>query len=389
MNTIWIMALEPIETRYTCQWFNGLPKLLEKEAKKRNIDVNIINLYGTRVSKETSAGAFLNFSETNVWKNDQLNWLANEFNDGAVEPGDKILFTDAWHTGVIQTKYMSELLDIPVEIHAMWHAGSYDPQDFLGRKIKDKRWSRSFEISLLNACDYNYFATNFHINLIKTNLIIFDKYDNSGLAVNKLPHYYNGNQDIAAVNNYIEIEKFVRSGQPHNELIKELEKYKDMDKRRNLILFPHRLAPEKQPEIFRDLAKSMPEYEWVVCQDTPLTKHEYHTLLGESKLVFSANLQETLGIGAMEAILVNSIPMVPDRLSYSEMYEEQFKYPSEYTYNWDCYLKHKDSIMKYIKNYIDHYDNYEVYLNKQRERLIKNYLYPGKMLDKLLGEMNG
>ena len=40
--------------------------------------------------------------------------------------------------------------------------------------------------------------------------------------------------------------------------------YKGMDKR-NLIVFPHRIAPEKQVDIFRDLAESMPEYEWVVC----------------------------------------------------------------------------------------------------------------------------
>jgi len=31
----------------------------------------------------------------------------------------------------------------------------------------------------------------------------------------------------------------------------------------NLILFPHRLAPEKQVDIFKDLAKEMPEYNWI------------------------------------------------------------------------------------------------------------------------------
>ena len=42
-------------------------------------------------------------------------------------------------------------------------------------------------------------------------------------------------------------------------------------------------------------------------------------MLGEAKLVFSANLQETLGISWYEGALVDAIPMVPDRLSYKEM----------------------------------------------------------------------
>jgi hypothetical protein len=52
-----------------------------------------------------------------------------------------------------------------------------------------------------------------------------------------------------------------------------------------------------------------------------LTKEEYHTLLGESKMVFSANLQETLGISCYEGAVVGAIPLVPDRLSYTEMYD--------------------------------------------------------------------
>ena len=129
-----------------------------------------------------------------------------------------------------------------------------------------------------------------------------------------------------------------------------------MDKR-DLIVFPHRLAPEKQPEIFRDLAESMPEFEWVLCQEQELTKNEYHNLLGEAKLVFSANLQETLGISWYEGALVEAIPMVPDRLSYSEM-TDCFLYPSEWTENYDKYLKHKGQIKSQIRDFMSNYKGY-------------------------------
>ena len=71
---------------------------------------------------------------------------------------------------------------------------------------------------------------------------------------------------------------------------------------------PHRIAPEKQVDIFKDLAESMSEYDWVVCLEQTLTKDEYHELLGRAKIVLSANTQETLGISCYEGALVGANP---------------------------------------------------------------------------------
>ena len=94
----------------------------------------------------------------------------------------------------------------------------------------------------------------------------------------------------------------------------------------------------------------MPQYEFVIAQERNLTKHEYHTLLGKSKMMFSANLQETLGISWYEAALVNTTPIVPDRLSYSEMAKAtpDVLYPSEWTQDWKSYQTHKQSLIKFI-----------------------------------------
>ena len=179
---------------------------------------------------------------------------------------------------------MSELLQVPVTIHALWHAGSYDPQDFLGRLIGDAPWVRHAEKSFFQAIDHNYFATDFHIKLFEKNL--FD--------ANLSTSYANKTS-----------KKVVRTGWPMEYMVDTLSMYKDMPKR-DLILFPHRIAPEKQLDIFRDLAQALPEYKFVIAQDQQLSKHEYHTLLGKSKIVFSANLQETLGISCFEALCVNA-----------------------------------------------------------------------------------
>jgi hypothetical protein len=326
-----------------------------------DIDVIIFPVEGEQITAETTEGAFLNFSATNVYKSSQIIKMAKMINRGMVHNGDKILVTDAWNPGVIQLRYMLELLGVDAEIHAIWHAGSYDPWDFLGRLIKDKRWSYNFEESLVHACHKNYFATDFHIDLLMSTLA-------PDISDEEL-----GN-------------KIIRSGQPHNELIQTLEPYATMEKE-DLILFPHRIAPEKQPEIFRDLAQAMPEYKWVVCQEEGLTKDEYHDLLSRAKIVFSANLQETLGISAMEAVLVNTCPLVPARLSYKEMYDPNFLYPSDWTADWERYQKLKPNLVNRIKKIMDEYDRspeqMQAKLLVQRQKLVDDYLRPNAMFEEL------
>jgi len=345
--TVFLVDLEAVETRYTGQWKTHIPTLL----KKAGHDVQIIS-GPTDIPSATTPGAFLNFGGTNIYKSAQVEQMGRLFCSGAVKPGDHFLFTDAWHPGIINLKYMSELLQIPVTIHALWHAGSYDPQDFLGRLIGNAPWVRNAERSFFHAVDHNYFATNFHIRLFA------DTFKEGTWS--------------DWIDNNIESGKIVRTGWPMEYMDSTLTPYKNMPKR-DVIVFPHRIAPEKQVEIFRDLKEHLPQYEFIVCQDQQLTKNEYHNLLGESKLVFSANLQETLGISWYEGALVDAIPMMPDRLSYSEMAYDTFKYPSEWTESWDQYLIHRQEICHKIIQYMDNYKKFLPQLKKQTRDLHEQF----------------
>jgi hypothetical protein len=357
MSRIFLVDLESVETRYTGQWKTHVPDLL----KKRGHNVQIIS-GPTDIPSATTPGAFLNFGGTNIYKSSQVEQMGRLFCNGAVHPGDHFIFTDAWHPGIINLKYMSELLQIPVKIHALWHAGSYDPQDFLGRLIGDAPWVRHAEKSFFAAIDHNYFATDFHINMFCKNLLDETLED--------------------TVQEFINEGKIVRSGWPMEYMSDTLLMYKNMPKR-DLILFPHRIAPEKQVEIFRDLKHHLPQYEFVVCQDQYLTKNEYHNLLGEAKLVFSANLQETLGISWYEGAIVDAIPMVPDRLSYSEMAFDTFKYPSEWTENYAAYEAHRPELCHRIIENMEFYRTRLPSLNKQVESLKEHFFSCNKLLEML------
>jgi hypothetical protein len=352
--TVFLVDLEAVDTRYTGQWKTSVPELLRKAGH------NVQILSGPEdIPTATTPGAFLNFGGTNIYKSAQVEQMGRLFCNGAVRPGDHFLFTDAWHPGIINLKYMSELLGIPVVTHGLWHAGSYDPQDFLGRLVGDKPWVRHAEKSFFHAFDHNYFATDFHIKMFGKNL----------LDVN-----------LGTMYEYSTSNKIVRTGWPMEYMEDTLTMYKNMTKR-DLILFPHRIAPEKQVKIFRDLKEHLPQYEFVVCQDQQLTKNEYHNLLGEAKIVFSANLQETLGISCYEGAVVDAIPMVPDRLSYTEMYLDTFKYPSKWTESWDAYNVYRPDLCKEIIQHMDNYRTRIPQIKKQKDILNEQFFSARDLLN--------
>jgi len=342
--TIFIVDIEAVDTRYTKQWKEYLPAQLQRAT---NENVKVIS--GGETPQATTPGAFLNFGGTNVYKSKQLEQIGEMFCKGEVNDGDYFLYTDAWNPTVIQLRYMAELLGVDIRVGGLWHAGSYDPHDFLGRLIGDKPWVRHAEQSMYECYDDNFFASDFHIDLFAESLDIDD-------------------------------DKTHRVGWPMEYLKGLRDLYGNMEKR-DLILFPHRVAPEKQVDIFRDLAEQLPEYEFVVCQERELTKNEYHNLLGEAKMVFSANLQETLGISWYEGALVDAIPMVPDRLSYSEMAVPEFTYPSAWTEDYASYRKHRGEIVAKIRDYMENYNDYLVSLEKQRTKLNKEFFSGAALYD--------
>jgi hypothetical protein len=319
MSRVYIVDIEAVDTRYTKQWKEHLPLQI------RNAGLEVIKVSGGDVPMATTPGAFLNFAGTNNYKAQQMIEISREFAFGNIKDGDYFLYTDAWNPTVIQLKYMADLLGVKIRIGGLWHAGSYDPEDFLGRLIGDKPWVRNAEKSMFACYDDNFFATQFHVDMFSR---------------------------THGLNNSVKIV-----GWPMEYLSATMKPYENIPKK-NKIIFPHRLAPEKQVEIFKDLAESMPEYEWFIAQEHELTKDEYHKHMAESKVMFSANLQETLGISAYEAALVGTYPMVPKRLSYTEMWEET--YPNRWVESFKTYQDNKGYLMQFIRNTMERNDLYEV-----------------------------
>ena len=143
-----------------------------------------------------------------------------------------------------------------------------------------------------------------------------------------------------------------------------------------MVLSTHRLAPEKQARDFQRSAKSAEDVEFVIAQEHNFTKDEYRIILSRCKIVFSANLQETLGISCYEGTLVGAAPIVPNRLSYTEMYKDEFKYRNEWTSDWDSYLANKDKLIAFIRNVLDSYEELTCVTEEQKESLKADFSIP-------------
>ena len=345
---IWIFALEPLDGRYTKQWHENLPTILQEAAGD---NYNVRQIDGIQRNAKLTPGAFLNFTDTNYWKSSQLCNFIELYDAGETTINDKFLFTDFWNPVITQVKYMNDLMDQDWELHSIVHAGAYDPSDILGYKMQ-KPWPWDAERSWFHSSDYNYYATNSHRDMFLKNLNIPVKY-----------HH-----------------KAIRSGQPHELIVKDLVAYQDTPKQ-DTVMWPHRYNADKQPLIAEDLSDN---FDMVITQKMNLDKADYYAKMGTSKAIFSCALHENLGISVMEAVLTGAIPIVPDRCSYTEMYHDEFKYPSKWTQDMPSYIKHKDKLIRFIDDRLTRYSAYKDLLTAQQERLKREYLTSNIMMENIL-----
>jgi len=348
-DDIWVFPLEPLDNRYTKQWYTEIPRILENKLQGTNRYVYSID--GDQQSENTTKGAFLDFSDTNLWKSTQLATFIRNLQTGYVDDSSCILFTDFWNPCITQIAYMRDLLDKHWKIHAIAHAGAYDPTDILGLKMQ-KPWPWDLERSMFHACDVVYFATEFHRSMFLKNLEIPEEY-----------HH-----------------KAVLSGQPHNEIVRSMDAIERPAFKSPSIIWPHRYNQDKQPEIAEDLAR---DFDVTITQKLDLNKKNFYKTLADSQVLFSCALHENLGISVMEGVLLDVIPLLPDRCSYAEMYHDEFKYPSEWTENWEKYTFYRPKLVERLNRILDNPNAYADVMQSQREILVNNYLSADVMVQRL------
>lgn len=281
------IPIENLEERYSTQWNTWFPH----EFKRQKIEYVTIN--GITLTNKIERGSFLDVCGTNYFKATQLMEISQMIHEGKVKDGDVFFFHDMWFPGLEALAYMRDGLGIDFKIFGILHAGTYDQYDFLAKQGMHY-WGRQLEMSWLKIVDGVFVATHFHRNLIKS--------------------HRNTQKPIFVTGFPIYPKEFVDP----------------KSKRLDIVVFPHRLDSEKNPgrfDVMKDaLEPFVKNWVFIKTKDVCKTKKDYYTLLNRAKIAVSFADQETWGIAQQEALFCGCLPVVPNKLSYPELYQECFRY---------------------------------------------------------------
>ena len=301
MAKLFFVPIEPFEERYSTQWLTWFKTVLGKT----ECFEDVVYIEPEPLTKDLSSGEFLDVVGTNHYKASQLRTLLAYIHANELCDGDIIFLMDAWFPGMEMLAYARDGLQLNFKIAGCLHAGTWDKHDFLSQQGMGS-WAEDLENSWFKILDLIFVATEFHKSLIRMNRIVQDP---DKIKVTGFPIY---EKDVTSL-----------SLQP-NDVDKKLQ-----------VVFPHRLAPEKCPECFDNLRELDAEkrgvaagLEFLRTKDhyKATGKKGYYSALDSSLVAVSFAQQETWGIAMQEAVICGCLPLVPDRLSYSEMFLDEFKY---------------------------------------------------------------
>lgn len=285
---IYSIPIEPYENRYSSLWNRWFPAYFEQHS------IPYYTIQPKRPSKQLDSKEVLSTFDTQLNKISQLQKIIRLIRDGRISYNDVLLFHTIWFEGIEALQYIRDSTGIAFRIVGVLHAGTYDPNDFRVRKHM-VRWARGIEQGWLELVDLIFVGSHYHKALITSSFAI----DPVKVIVTRLP-------------------------------IDERELTQDCClSKENIVLFPHRDVPEKNPGLVDRLRMWMPEFQIIRTRDVCRTRSEYINLLKRSKVAISGSYQETFGYSMLEAALCGCVPIVPNRLCYVEMYPGEYRYDDE------------------------------------------------------------
>lgn len=285
---IWL-PLEKLDQRYTVEWAEWFPAEFER------LGIDYLTVEGDELTSSIEHGQVLDAHGTNYYKFTQLAKLIKLMHEGEVNSKDKLLFADIWYPGIEALQYIACLTNTRPKICGVLHAGTYDSSDFT--YLHGMRpFGRPLEESWFSFVDELYVGSQYHRNMVLNNFSIPE-------------------------------EKIIVTGLPFRDVS---YKFKDVEKQDSMVIFPHRLDPEKHPEMFDALKGSFPSMRFVKTKELNLKKTDYHAFLATANIVISFADHENFGYGMFEATNLGCIPLMPSKLSYAEYYPTEFLYKDPY-----------------------------------------------------------
>lgn len=288
---LYIVPLESLHERYTEQWSRWIPKALNNlKLRSDFISPEFVEIKGEQLTSKIEIGSVLDVYGTNYYKFSQLQSIIQLFHNNHVDDETEFWFADLWFPGIEALFYIRDMTGIKFKITGVLHAGTWDENDFT-YKHGMQGWGKHIERGWLKQFDKIYVGSQYHKDIITERVFkVKDKIYVTGLFF-----------DCEEVGG-------------NSSMFKPKE---------NIVVFPHRLDAEKNPQLFDEMAvalkKKYPNWSFIKTKDVCSNKKEYYGLLARAKIAVSFADQETFGYAMLESIANGCIPIVPNKLSYSTM----------------------------------------------------------------------
>lgn len=325
------LPLEPLDRRYTKQWWGWFKEVFEAEG------VDYLYVYPKEVEvREPSPREFLDIRDTSIWKFMQLIEL---FRREHLEEDDVVFLADGEFWGSEALAYYRQFSGRRFKIASVWHAGTYDTADLTFIKGCEG-FGKYFELGWFEMTDKIFVASAWHKQLLQTKRMV----PKAKIAVTGLP------ADVEGLN----------------------AKYGQNPSIPNRIVFAGRLAWEKGYDVVKKLRRE--GFDIYATLEHDLSKEQYYDMLSRASVLFSPARQETFGYAVVEALSMNVPVVVPDGLSYTDYVPYWMRYDG-----WEMMLYLLKRFMKRGK----HPNLYRFVQKYQYQAVIK------KMVDEMRGLVNG
>lgn len=288
--TLFLLPLEPISMRYGEQWL----KWFGERTNARNIDTVVIEGDKMHDTDDTiQTGQFLDAHKTNYWKLTQLARVVEHMYKGNIKSGDKIFDFDLWHTGLQAIPYITTLTKQNIEIYGIWHAGTYDPSDYISKEGMGV-WGEEFEQSVMNFVKMGFVGSTHHA-------VTLTESCPARIKVTGLPLKQ-----------------------------KDIIGKRDVRKKEKLVVNTSRLSEDKNPHMYKFIKDQVlshdPDVKFIETHKLNLDKEDYYDILARAAIVLSTAEHENFGIGIIEGMTLNCTPVVPNHLSYTDYVPADFRY---------------------------------------------------------------
>lgn len=287
------VPIESLEERYSAQWNQWFADYF-----KSVDDEYCTIIMPTSLRPTIQDGAFLDVIGTTKFKVDQISEICTKVDSGQIPRHRKVVFLvqDGWFP-IEQLAYLRDMLGCHQwKFIGIFHDGTYDKWDLTARN-RMYTWGEPLENSWFKIYDSVVVGSEYHKSVL--------------LAERQIPE------------SKIRVIPWC---------VKVPGKYVGIEKQK-IVVFPHRLDMEKQPDVFRAVAEKFktthPDWQFICTKERFLSKDDYYELLSRSYIAVSCALLEMFGIAMVEATLLGCIPLVPDALAYREQYPDQFRYSDQ------------------------------------------------------------